>query len=77
MTTITSTATAATEPGMSVTDALTLAEADPQVYAAIQGEAARLRDTIQLIPSENYPSAAVLNALDPAYAKLMATLTAR
>jgi glycine hydroxymethyltransferase len=60
MTTITS--TAATEPGMSVTDALTLAEADPQVYAAIQGEADRLRETIQLIPSENYPSAAVLEA---------------
>src|SRR5215207_9894119 len=60
MTTITS--TAATEPGMSVTNALTLAEADPQVYAAIQGEADRLRETIQPTPSENYPSAAVLEA---------------
>jgi glycine hydroxymethyltransferase len=42
--------------------ASSLAEADPEVYAAIQGEAHRLRETIQLIPSENYPSAAVMEA---------------
>ncbi len=39
-----------------------LAREDPEVYQAIQGEATRLRETIQLIPSENYPSLAVLEA---------------
>ncbi len=46
----------------SVTTSETLAHVDPEVYAAIQGETQRLRETIQLIPSENYPSAAVLEA---------------
>ena len=55
-------ATTASEPATGVTDDLTLAQVDPEVYAAIQGEATRLRETIQLIPSENYPSAAVLEA---------------
>ena len=55
-------ATTASEPATSVTDDLTLAQVDPEVYAAVQGEATRLRETIQLIPSENYPSAAVLEA---------------
>ncbi|MDQ3699726.1 MAG: serine hydroxymethyltransferase [Chloroflexota bacterium] len=45
-----------------VTSSETLAQADPEVYAAIQGETQRLRETVQLIPSENYPSAAVLEA---------------
>jgi glycine hydroxymethyltransferase len=40
----------------------TLAQVDPEVYDAIQGESERLRHTIQLIPSENYPSAAILEA---------------
>ncbi|HEX2187166.1 MAG TPA: serine hydroxymethyltransferase [Chloroflexota bacterium] len=40
----------------------TLAQVDPEVYAAIQGESHRLRETIQLIPSENYPSTAVMEA---------------
>jgi glycine hydroxymethyltransferase len=40
----------------------TLAQVDPEVYAAIQGESHRLRETIQLIPSENYPSVAVMEA---------------
>ncbi len=35
---------------------------DPAVYAAVVGEERRLREHIQLIPSENYPSAAVLEA---------------
>ncbi|HEV2122806.1 MAG TPA: serine hydroxymethyltransferase, partial [Chloroflexota bacterium] len=39
-----------------------LAQVDSEVYAAILGESERLRHTIQLIPSENYPSAAVLEA---------------
>ena len=55
-------ATTASEPATGVTDDLTLAQVDPEVYAAVQGEATRLRETIQLIPSENYPSAAVLEA---------------
>ena len=39
-----------------------LAEVDPRVWEAIEGEERRLRETIQLIPSENYPSQAVLEA---------------
>ena len=35
---------------------------DPAVYAAVVSEERRLREHIQLIPSENYPSAAVLEA---------------
>src|SRR5262245_41984739 len=54
--------TAASEAATGVTDGLTLAQVDPEVYATIRGEATRLRETIQLIPSENYPSAAVLEA---------------
>jgi glycine hydroxymethyltransferase len=40
----------------------TLAEVDPRVYEAIVAEEQRLRETIQLIPSENYPSQAVMEA---------------
>lgn len=39
-----------------------LAGVDPEVYATVAGETNRLRQTIQLIPSENYPSAAVMEA---------------
>jgi glycine hydroxymethyltransferase len=39
-----------------------LAEADPQVFAAIRGEEKRQRDNIELIASENYVSPAVLAA---------------
>lgn len=39
-----------------------LAEVDPEVLATIHGEERRLRETIQLIPSENYPSQAVMEA---------------
>ncbi len=39
-----------------------LAREDPEVFAAIQHEERRLRDKIQLIASENYVSAAVLEA---------------
>ncbi|MAG34995.1 MAG: serine hydroxymethyltransferase [Dehalococcoidia bacterium] len=35
---------------------------DPEVYATVVGEEQRLREHIQLIPSENYPSAAILEA---------------
>src|SRR5436190_4435302 len=56
---------ATTEPGDGYVNphaARTLAEADPRVYEAITGEEHRLRETIQLIPSENYPSRAVMEA---------------
>ena len=36
---------------------------DPAVYAALQGEMARQRDGMELIPSENYVSAAVMEAM--------------
>jgi len=36
---------------------------DPQIYKAIQGELQRQRETIEMIPSENYVSPAVLEAL--------------
>jgi len=39
-----------------------LAREDPEVFSAIQREERRLRDKIQLIASENYVSAAVLEA---------------
>ena len=39
-----------------------LALVDPEVLAMIDGETRRLRETIQLIPSENYPSQAVMEA---------------
>lgn len=55
-------ATVATGASASSSLAGTLAQVDPEVYQAIQGEVSRLRQTIQLIPSENYPSAAVLEA---------------
>src|SRR5256885_10362587 len=56
---------ATTEPGDGYVNphaARTLAEEDPRVYEAITGEEHRLRETIQLIPSENYPSRAVMEA---------------
>lgn len=40
-----------------------LAEQDPEVWAAIQGEIRRQRDGLELIASENYASAAVLQAV--------------
>lgn len=39
-----------------------LALQDPEIYATVVGEERRLSEQIQLIPSENYPSAAVLEA---------------
>ena len=39
-----------------------LAEADPEVHAAIRGELSRQRDRIELIASENIASRAVLEA---------------
>ena len=39
-----------------------LAQADPEVFAAIQGEETRQRDSIILIASENYTSRAVMEA---------------
>jgi glycine hydroxymethyltransferase len=36
---------------------------DPAVYAALEGEMARQRDGMELIPSENYVSAAVMEAM--------------
>ena len=40
-----------------------LAENDPDVYLALQGEEARQRSGIELIPSENYTYPEVLAAL--------------
>ena len=40
----------------------TLAEQDPEVYAAIENEARRQCDNLELIASENYTSEAVLEA---------------
>jgi len=40
-----------------------LQKADPAVYAALQGEMTRQRDGMELIPSENYVSAAVMEAM--------------
>ncbi|RKP34260.1 serine hydroxymethyltransferase-domain-containing protein, partial [Dimargaris cristalligena] len=42
---------------------LPLAEVDPAVYSIIQQEKARQRDGIDLIPSENFTSRAVMDAL--------------
>jgi len=39
-----------------------LAKYDPELYAAIQGELGRQRDTLELIASENFASPAVLEA---------------
>ena len=39
-----------------------LAQSDPEIFAAIQGEEARQRDSIILIASENYTSHAVMEA---------------
>ena len=44
------------------TDAKTLAQADPELYAAIEAEAARQEAHIELIASENYASPAVMEA---------------
>ncbi len=40
-----------------------LAEADPAVHAALQGETVREEDGLEMIASENFPSGAVLAAL--------------
>src|SRR5580704_13332301 len=40
----------------------TLAEQDPEVYAAVAAEARRQSDNLELIASENYASEAVLEA---------------
>jgi glycine hydroxymethyltransferase len=39
-----------------------LEQADPEIYALIRAEEARQRDSLRLIPSENYVSQAVLDA---------------
>ena len=54
--------TAATAPSWPMPDG-ELAETDPEVYAAIQGEADRQRRGLELIASENFVSPAVLEAL--------------
>ncbi len=41
-----------------------LASADPDVFAAVQAEQRRQTDGLELIASENYASAAVLQAPD-------------
>lgn len=41
----------------------TLKTIDPEIYDLIKKEEKRLRDTIEIIPSENYPSKAVFEAL--------------
>ncbi|HZJ18597.1 MAG TPA: serine hydroxymethyltransferase [Patescibacteria group bacterium] len=40
-----------------------LKTSDPKIYKLIKEEEKRLRETLQMIPSENYPSEAVLQAL--------------
>ena len=40
-----------------------LKKTDPEIYQAIKAEAARQQDTLQLIPSENHTSKAVMEAL--------------
>ena len=47
---------------MQVAPISTLARRDPQLFATIQQEGERQRDGLELIPSENYPSKAVLEA---------------
>ncbi len=47
---------------MQTLDPTLLAAADPEVYAAIDGENRRLRENLELIASENYASAAVREA---------------
>ncbi len=42
---------------------LKLKEVDPEVYEAIKGEIGRQRNTLELIPSENFTSKAVLEAM--------------
>lgn len=42
---------------------MTLAQHDPEIYGMIERERARQRDGIELIPSENYVSPAVLEAM--------------
>lgn len=41
----------------------TLKVVDPQIYNLVKAEGKRLRDVLEIIPSENYPSKAVLEAL--------------
>src|ERR1700731_146068 len=41
----------------------TLRESDPQVFEAIRSEERRQRDELELIASENYTSAAVMEAV--------------
>ena len=40
-----------------------LAEADPDIFAGIQGELGRQKEQIELIASENFTSAAVMECL--------------
>ncbi len=40
-----------------------LKKTDPQIYNLVKQEEKRLRDVLEIIPSENYPSKAVLEAL--------------
>ncbi|MDQ7858658.1 MAG: serine hydroxymethyltransferase [Armatimonadota bacterium] len=42
---------------------MALAASDPELYAMLERERARQRDGVELIPSENYVSAAVLEAM--------------
>lgn len=49
-------------PGMDSFFKASLAEADPEIYAAVRGELARQQDQIELIASENIVSRAVLEA---------------
>jgi glycine hydroxymethyltransferase len=48
--------------GSGVTDPLEIAAADPELYAAMEGERRRQAETIDLIASENYSSRAVREA---------------
>jgi glycine hydroxymethyltransferase len=44
-----------------------LKKIDPQIYNLIKGEEKRLQNTLELIPSNNFPSKAVLEALGSIY----------
>lgn len=57
------TTTAATPPrALAPAHLHPLEVADPEVAGIVEGEARRQRETVQLIPSENYPSAAIREA---------------